>query len=427
MIKFLNKKLTNGNNRKVFSNFLSLSVLQGANYALPFVTFPYLVRVLEAQNFGKIAFAQAIVSYFILLVDYGYNLSFTKQITNKKENNYELSLAFSSIFILKLIFIVVGFLLLLILLYSVPKLRAESLLIILSYGAIVGHALIPSWFFQGIEQMKFITIVNVISKVVATVSIFLVINYEDDYILVPVLNTLGYLAGAIISLMLIYFRSKIKLFLPKVKNFKLILKDGVDLFISSLFITSYTSFNIILLGLLTGEEDVGYFVISEKITIACISLFGIPLNQAVYPFLANIYLKSKTEFYIKATKLLKLLSIGLVLVSILVLFSSSLLVKLVAGNELQESINVLKILSFTIVMSPLCGFLTQYLVIIGKSRISLKIVAFAAVINILLAYFLISNYGIIGLGFNNVIIQVLLTLAYLLVTFLIKKKHFQIA
>ena len=177
--------------KRFLGNFLSLATLQGLNYILPLLTLPYLVRVLGAEKFGLIAFATAVVGYFIVLTDYGFNFSATREVANYRDDKNKLVEIFSSVMIIKVSLLLISFIILLFLIFFFEKIGNDALLYVLTFGSVVGQVLFPVWFFQGVERMKYITIINIISKTIFTVAIFLLVKQTSDYLLVPLLTSVG--------------------------------------------------------------------------------------------------------------------------------------------------------------------------------------------------------------------------------------------
>ena len=204
MIKFIQNIANTEDKKRLLSNFFSLSLLQTFTYILPLLTLPYLVRVLGVENFGLVMFAQAFIMFFNILVDYGFNLSATREVSVHRDDKEKLTEIFSSVMSIKFILIIISFLILSIVVFSFEKFSIHWELYLLTFLMIIGQALFPVWYFQGLERMKYITIVNITSKLIFTIAIFVFIQSESDYILVPILNGLGFIIGGLYSLWIVY-------------------------------------------------------------------------------------------------------------------------------------------------------------------------------------------------------------------------------
>ncbi|MHA1381597.1 MAG: oligosaccharide flippase family protein, partial [Candidatus Helarchaeota archaeon] len=222
-------------------NFASLSLLQVANYILPLVTLPYLVRVLGPAKYGLIAFAQVFIQYFIILIGYGFELSATREISINREDKDKVSEIFSSVIAVKITLMVISFLVLSSLIFTIPKFKNDWLIYFFTFGMVVGQTLFPVWFFQGMERMKYITFLNITAKLIFTVSIFIFIRKMQHYIYVPLINSFGFLIAGVLGLWIVHKDFKVKFILPNFKSIKHQLKEGWHIFISKVSISLYTT------------------------------------------------------------------------------------------------------------------------------------------------------------------------------------------
>lgn len=131
----------------VLENFVSLSTLQDLNYLLPIIIPPYLIRVISPEKFGLIAFAQAFMQYFMILTDYSFNISATREIALCKTDKQKMCSIFSSVITVKCILAAASFTIFIAIVASVPKFRGDWLVYLLSFGSVIGNTLFPVWFF----------------------------------------------------------------------------------------------------------------------------------------------------------------------------------------------------------------------------------------------------------------------------------------
>ncbi|WP_252718899.1 oligosaccharide flippase family protein [Acinetobacter sp. TUM15509] len=188
MITLFSKLIDTEEKKRFITNFFSLATLQGLNYILPLLTLPYLVRVLGAEKFCLLAFATAIVGYFIVLTDYGFNFTATREISLNKEYKEKLNEIFSSVMIIKSVLFFVSLIILTLLIIFFQKFNVDPWLYYLTFGTVLGQILFPVWFFQGVEQMRYITVINIVSKVFFTIAIFVLVKHSSDYLLVTFLT-----------------------------------------------------------------------------------------------------------------------------------------------------------------------------------------------------------------------------------------------
>lgn len=275
-----------GEKNRLLENFLSLGALQIVSYTLPLINLPYLSRVLGVEKFGLVFFAFAFMQYFIILTDYGFGLSATREIAVNRHNQNNLSNIFNSINTLKWILLSISFIILLILIMFVPKLHENWLVFLLSFFMVIGNAIYPVWFFQGIERMKYITFLNILSKVIFVGLIFIFVKQESDYIIVPLFNALGFLISGLIGFIFAVKHFSLKLYIPSWKAILKQFKYSTEFFISRVSVSAFNNTNSFCLGLISSNIMVGYYVAAEKIYIAINGLQA-PLNQALYPFIAK--------------------------------------------------------------------------------------------------------------------------------------------
>lgn len=374
--------------KRVISNFSYLSILQIGSYVLPILTYPYLARVIGVEGFGKIAFAMSIVVYFTTITDWGYNFSATRDVARNRENLDSISKIYSVVTSSKLFLLFVSAIIMVILIFSVPQLKEDFLVYILSFSIVIGQTIFPEWLFQGLENMKFMVVLNIISKLIFTMLIFIFIKSPNDYVLQPLFAGCGYILSGVISLYFIHRKMKLRF---KVSNFREIyvsIKNSFDVFLNNLMPNLYTSVSVLILGFFWGGVANGILDGASKFYSICAQFLSV-MSRAFFPFLSRKL--EKHSIFVKMK-----LSMTIVLALILFL-GADFFINTFLTNSFRESVLPLRIFAISLIFHSLTNIYgTNYLILIGKEGVLRRITVFISILCFILAFPLIYYFSYIG-------------------------------
>jgi len=399
-------------NKVLFKNFTSLSLLQISNYIFPLITLPYLVRVLGPEKYGLINFAAAFTGYFTILTDYGFNLSATQGVSVNRNSKKIISEIFSSVLTIKFLLFFLSALIFLVVILLFPLFHSHIDLFTVTFIGVLGTVLFPLWLYQGIEQMKYILIINVLIRSITVIMIFVIVKKENDFFVLAVLYTITQLVIGIIGLFFAVRKFDLNFILPSRLQLLKHLKNGWNLFLSTIWINLYTTSNVFILGLFASNNVVGYYAAADKIRIAFQGVLS-SMSQSVFPYVSKMLGESYERFISFNKKLLRIaFSVGLVISITLFLFAEPI-VRIVLGKDYAQSITVLRIIAWL----PLIIFLSnvsgiQTMLPLNKHKSFSAILFFAAIINLTLAVILVSNYFEIGTAISVLATEIFVTLAF---------------
>ncbi len=398
-------------NQRILSNFFSLSVLQFANYLVPLITLPYLVRVLGPSRYGLVEFARALGIYFVILTEYGFNLSATQEISVHRDDPRKVSEIFSAVLVIRLLLLVLSFVFLGLMVAAVPKLRAEWLVYLFAFGTVIGQTLFPVWLFQGLERMKHIAVLNIVARVAITVSIFVFIRRTEDYVYVPLVQSAGIIFMGLGGLILALRTLSVRFAFPSLAALRHQFAGGWHLFLSRVATTLYTTSNTVILGLLTSDTYVGYYAAGDKI-VRAIQGLQLPLSQAIFPHIGRLAAESKAAALRFTERVAKLVGVVTFALSVGLFFGAPYVAGIVLGPGFEASVPVVQILSFLPFIIGLSNiFGVQVMVNFGMKKTLTKILAIAGFINVFLALILVLPLRHIGVS-----VAVLLTETFVTVT-----------
>lgn len=392
------------------SNFVYLAVLQGLNLILPLLTFPYLIRILGVEYFGLLSFSFAFITYFQIITDYGFNATGTRDISLAEGDFRKQNLIFNQIMSAKLLLVIFSFFAMMIIVFSFEIFRTYWIIYLFSFGSILGQALFPVWYFQGIQKMKYITYLNLITKIIFTLALFVFIRKKSDYYLVPVFNALGFISSGIFALFYLWKDFDIKFKIQPLKGIILQLQKSKYVFLSELKISLFTNTNTVILGILSGNQAVGYFSAAEKLARA-IGNLQTPISNTIFPYLSKEMAQDKLQ---TIQKIKKITIVGTLLFSILIIvcfFFAEQIIEIIYGKAMFSSVLIFRIL----ILIPLLSFLDtmygkQILLNLGRDHLYFRVIVFATILNLTTNFILTNIYQELGTAITLIITQIFIVL-----------------
>jgi len=407
-IKFIKKtyKMIAPKERKiVLDNVVSLSALQAVTYLLPVIILPYLFRIIGPEKFGLISFAQAFVQYFMIITDYGFNISATKEISLCREEHNKICKAFSSVMTIKIGLAFLSLLAMGIIVYFIPKFKNDWMVYALSFGAVIGNTLFPLWFFQGTEKMKYIANLNILGGITLAFLIFFFVKGPQDYLKVPLIYSFVFLTTGLLGQYIVFKKFRVAFKLQGYRNIKQQLKAGWDIFISIAAINAYTTTRIFTVGLLTNNTITGFYSIAEKIATLFQTFPLTSFTQALFPRLSKIFHKNKAKAF-KIMHRLQQISVNAALICLPpVLIFAHLIVRLVCGADYPQTVLSLRLLLISIFFISANAFRVQFLLVCGKTHIYSRIHVMMAMVGLPLIFLLIYAFSYAGAAIATIVIE----------------------
>lgn len=405
LIKKTYRMVSPQDSKTVLKNAVSLTTLQAITYFLPILILPYLFRVIGVAKFGLISFAQAFVQYFMILTDYGFSISATKQISLCRTEDEKVSAVFSSVMVVKLALAFLSFLAMSLIVFFIPKFRNDWMVYVFSFGAVIGNTLFPVWFFQGTEKMRHIAEINIIGGAVLLFSIFFFVKTPEDYLMVPLIYSSVFLITGVLGLYVVFRRFGVKFKFPGYANLRQQLKAGWDIFISIVAINAYTTTRIFTVGLLTNNTLTGFYSIAEKIANFIQTFPLLSVSQAVFPRLSKIYHHNKLKAF-EIMQHIQRITINISLITLpLIFILSDWIVLIICGGDYPQTVLSLRILIVSVFFIAANAFRVQFLLVCGKTHIYSRIHVIMALVGLPLIFLLTSTLSYPGTAIATIIIE----------------------
>lgn len=302
------KKLINS---KLVHSGLWLFVLQIFNTVIPLITVPYVTRLLTPAGYGVFSGALNWIVYLQVVVEYGFNLYGSRQaaISNDRQ---ALNCLYNTILSARFLLLLISSILLSILVAVMGKTWENILCLGILFLIVVGSSVQATWLFQGCQDMKVITLINVISRLISVILIFLQVRQKSHLYLYCLLYAVTYIISGVASAVIARHKYQLVFHFASVSAVAKALKEGFPLFLSAAISSFFSGFSTTLLTIFSTPVAVGVFSAIHKIPMV-INMMFTPIGQAIYPHVSQLHAQDacKASRFIRNMLLLCILVFGL--------------------------------------------------------------------------------------------------------------------
>lgn len=411
-------------------NYILNLINTGTQMLFPLITFPYVCRVIEADGIGQINFFQSIISYISLFTCLGIPMYAIREIARDRSDVVQMNRTAMEILLLHSMLTLVGYAIVAILCLTVPQIQVNIPLFLILSLTIFFTAIGCEWFYQGIEDFKYITIRGLIIKTVSVVLLFIFVKSKTDLLYYGCYTVFGVLGGNIFN----FFRLRKYIHRENIifseLHIKRHVKPVLKVFSFSVVTSIYLQLNTVLLGFFKNALAVGYFAAATKVMQMLLQMSAC-LGSVMMPRASHLIAENKeSEFNALIQKSYDFtLAIALPM-TVGLIFCAPNLITALCGVKFESSILPSQIIAPIILMVAISNvFGIQVLFPKGKINIVTLCCGIGAVVDLVLNLCLIPFFSYVGTSIAYLGAEVATTISmyfigrkYLPITYF-KKNH----
>lgn len=378
-------------------NYILNLINTGTQMLFPLITFPYVCRVIEADGIGQINFFQSIISYISLFTCLGIPMYAIREIARDRSDVVQMNRTAMEILLLHSMLTLVGYAIVAILCLTVPQIQVNIPLFLILSLTIFFTAIGCEWFYQGIEDFKYITIRGLIIKTVSVVLLFIFVKSKTDLLYYGCYTVFGVLGGNIFN----FFRLRKYIHRENIifseLHIKRHIKPVLKVFSFSVVTSIYLQLNTVLLGFLKNALAVGYFAAATKVMQMLLTMSAC-LGSVMMPRASHLIAENKEDEFNRLIQKSYDFTLAIALpMTIGLIFCAPSLIMALCGVKFEHSILPSQIIAPIILMVAISNvFGIQVLFPKGKINIVTLCCGIGAVADLILNLCLIPFFSYIG-------------------------------
>lgn len=326
-------------------NFFSLSSVNLVQNVSLLIVLPYIARIITLEQFGKIFFAQAVIQYFALVVDFGFPFTMARDVARVKDEPQTLNATVTYMFLIRIAIAGICSVVLITICATVEIFRQDAWLFYSSFGIVLGAAISSETTLQGLEKMHVIFYATLLARIGSLAAIFFFLHSHDDFLVIPMAFSAQQIFASCIMLIFLLWKMRVRFQSVRFIVILSMLRSQFKVFISSAMLSVYSMNNTFILRLFASERVVGIYAAGEKVLKAVLAIIS-NLSQSFYPIIAMKVREARAEAIVMIRILLRrFLLVGFV-ISVSLFLLADLIVAWMYGSSFQEAGKVIRILSF---------------------------------------------------------------------------------
>lgn len=396
--------------KSVKANYLFNLINSASQLLFPLITFPYASRIMMADGIGQVNFFQSIISYISLFTCLGIPMYAIREVAKVRDNPEKMTRITVEILLLHAFLTLLGYMAVAVICLTVTKVQTDIPLFLLLSATIFFTAIGCEWFYQGIEDFKYVAIRGMVVKTISVILLFLLVKSKEDILWYGVYSVLGVLGGNIFNFV------RLRKYLHKdMIEFRALhpfshLKPAIHIFVLNVIGSVYLQLNNVLLGFMKDVEAVGYFTAATKILVIAMS-FSSSLGAVIMPRTSNLIAENKMDEF--KTLIQKSYDFVLALampLTVGLIFISPSAILLLSGEGFASAILTSQIIAFNILTVSIAGVMGfQVLYPMGRINTVIFCTFIGAIVNILMNVLLTPVYGHNGTAVACMLAEVAVT------------------
>jgi len=393
--------------KSIKENFVMNIVLMGSAYILPFLMTPYVSRILMPEGMGKISFATSVLTYFTMFAMLGVPTYGIRACAIVRDDKKKLSQTVQEILFINIITSIFIYIAFAIALFKVPELSENKPLFMIMSFMIFLNVIGVEWVYRGLEEYEEIAVRSILMKVFALILTFILIHQQNDVVIYGGITIIASSGSYLWNFISLRKHVDLKPNSEYIYNIKRHLKPISIFFSMSIATTIYTNLDIVMLGFLTNDTQMGYYDAAVKIKmllVAVVSSLGSVLLPRVSYYLS---VGMKDEFKRITTKALNCILLLSVPLAVYCMLFASPITSLISGRAFLPAVPIMQVIMPTIIFIGMTNIMgIQMLVPLGKENWVLYSEICGAIVNIIINALLIPKYAAYGAAIGTLIAEI---------------------